>query len=126
MTIGDRGLAEGSDECSGQRAFGKQVTQQVGYAERSGEGIHEAATTEQRGEDLFADETQYAAAHDSEADDARSLGVEFLCGVRLGSRLFHALSESCLSTNGRHILAVHVVITLAVDGNDAIYLIRPV
>ena len=57
-------------ERGAERAFGEQIAQDVGEAERDAEGVHRIAGAEEVREDLIADESQHAAGHRRDADDA--------------------------------------------------------
>ncbi len=55
-----------------QRAFRKQIAQQVGHPERQIEAIHPPAAAKQRGEHHFPQQSQHPARHHG--------GADFPCG----------------------------------------------
>ena len=86
-----QGLGESRDERRRQRALGEQVAQQIGHAKRGEKGVVLQAGAEQAGEDLVAHQTEHAARHHGEADDAgvaRDVGAGLLGGI-----LFHVSDQ---------------------------------
>lgn len=67
---------ERGDEGLGERAFGKEVAQEVGDLEGEVEAVHPAAAAVEAGEHHFARETEHAAGHDG--------GADFPCGFGRG------------------------------------------
>ena len=74
-------LSEGGDECRGQRAFGEQVAQKVGYAKGGEKRVVLQPGAEQDGENLIPNQAEHPARHDRDADDAgvaRDIGAGLL------------------------------------------------
>ena len=67
-------LGKCGDERRRQGAFGEEIAQQIGDAERRDKRVEFAVGPEQSREHLFADETEHATAQHREADRARRAG----------------------------------------------------
>ena len=67
-------LGKCGDERRRQSAFGEQIAQQIGDAERRDKRVEFAMGSEQSREHLFADETEHTAAQHRKADRARRAG----------------------------------------------------
>ncbi len=61
---------ERRDERRAHRAFGEEISQEVGNAERHVEGVHVVARAEQRGQDDFAGDAEHATRHGGRANQA--------------------------------------------------------
>ena len=70
VAVGGDATREGRDESGRKRAFGEEIAQHVGRAERGQKRVHVARSAEERREDDFAEQTQNAAAQNGDADDA--------------------------------------------------------
>ncbi len=69
-------LREGGDEGGGEGAFGKEVTEKVGYAERGDEGIELFASAEEGVEENFANEPEGAGGSDGQHDAGGAFGAQ--------------------------------------------------
>ena len=80
LAIGGQLVREGRDECRAHRAFGEEVTDEVGDAEGDAERIHRVAGAEVVGQDLVADQPEDSAGHGRQAEKAGRTG-QTRCGL---------------------------------------------
>ena len=72
--VGGEPLREGRDERGAHRAFGEEIADEVGDAERDQERVHRVAGAEVVREDLVAHQPEDAAGHGGQAEDAGRAG----------------------------------------------------
>ena len=70
MTFGRQHLGESGNESGGQRAFGKEIPQQIGNAKSGQERVVVQAGAKKDREHLIPHQAENAAPHDREADDS--------------------------------------------------------